>query len=473
MKNTRLFAFCIAVSALCAEHATAQNAGSSAAQQTVGAPVLDNPAPGALWTLDDCIAYALNNNIEIQRQVLQVEQGEVELTTARYSRLPNLSASVGGNFSNSRADYNDPNAAPGEVAPIYGRKNTLSGSFNASANMPLFQGFRINKQIKGSKLDLAAAMQDLERIRENVSVNIMTFYLQVLFSKELVAIAENQLVLSTEQVERSRNLVDAGKQPQSTLYESEALQASDMASLTQARNDLQTALLNLSQALNRESAAGFDVVVPAFDELTLASLHLHGSIGEVYDYAAENRPHLRAERLRVQSAENAVKIARSAFYPSISLSAGIGTSARDTSDEEFWTQIQRNNSPSVGISMGIPIFNRMATRGNVNSAKIAARNRALTLTETELALRKEIEQAWYSADAAYNKYRSAQTALASARVAFAYAQEKADAGRSPIFDFNEARTRMQKAEGELAQSKYEFVFRSKILDFYRGLPLRL
>ena len=298
-------------------------------------------------------------------------------------------------------------------------------------------------------------------------------YLEVLYNKELTDVAERQLALSTLQATQSRELVAAGKQPESARYESEALMAKDQLSLTQARNDLQLALLNLSQALNRESAAGFDVVVPELDSVTLASLHRLGTADGVYNYAVENRPHIKAERLRLESSENSVLIAKSALYPSISLSGGYGTGVYSADSDKFWAQMRHNSREYVGLSMNIPIFNRRATRNNIRSAQLSARSQRLALTEAELALRKEIEQAWYNADAAYSKYRSAGVALASAEVAFAYEQQKAESGRSTIFDFNDAKTRMEKAESELVQAKYEFVFRSKILDFYRGKPLKL
>ena len=192
-----------------------------------------------------------------------------------------------------------------------------------------------------------------------------------------------------------------------------------------------------------------------------------------YAYATENRPHIKAERLRLESAENAVRIAKSALYPSLSLRGGYGTGIYSTQEAAFGTQFRKNSSEFVGVSMSVPIFNRRATHNSILSARIAMRKQQLAVTDAEQSLRKEIEQAWYNADAAYGKYRSADAALTSARVAFAYEQQKADAGRSTVFDFNDAKTRMEKAESELVQAKYEFVFRSKILDFYRGRPLEL
>lgn len=422
------------------------------------------PAAGELWTLDDCIRYAQQHNIEVQQRALSIEQQDVELSTARYSRLPDLNASLGYNAS----------FGWGTSADNTRKSETLqTGSFDISTSVPIFQGLRINRQIQGGKLDLAAAVQDLERAREDVAINVMTRYLEVLYNKELVGVAEQQLALSSQQVIRSRELVEAGRQPESALYESQALAANDELSLTQARNNLSLALLDLSQTLDRESAAGFDIAVPVLDSITLAALHRLGSVDAIYDFAADHRPAIRSERLRVESSENAIRIARSALYPSLSLRAGFGTGVYSSMNDSFWLQLDKNSNEYVGLSLGIPIFNRRATRNNIRTAKLSLRNQQLTLHNAELALRKEIEQAWYNADAAYAKYRAAEKALASARIAFDYEERKAEAGRSTLYDFQDAKTRMEKAESELAQAKYEFVFRQKILDFYRGEPLTL
>ena len=369
------------------------------------------PPAAALWSLDDCIAYAQQHNIEVQQRALSVEQQDVQLSTARYSRLPDLNASVGYNAS----------FGWGTSADNTRKTETLqTGSFDISASMPLFSGLRIDRQIKGGKLDLAAAVQELERAKEDVAVNIMTRYLEVLYCKELVGVAQRQLELSSQQAERSDRLVSAGKQPESALYESRALAANDELALTQARNNLDLALLDLSQALNRESAAGFDIVAPVLDSVALASLHRLGSAQSVYDYALDHRPRILSERLKLESSENAVRIARSYLYPSLSLRGGFGTGVYSSMEEAFGTQLDKNRSEFVGVSMNIPIFNRRATRNNIRSAQIAVRNQQLVLLNAEQSLRKEIEQAWVNADAAYAKYGAAEKALASARIAFAY-----------------------------------------------------
>ena len=339
---------------------------------------------------------------------------------------------------------------------------------------------RIKRQIAGGNFDIPEADADFERAREDVAVNVMSLYLQVLFNKELVAVAESQLALSSQQVERSRALVANGKNPESALYESIALRSKDELTLTQARGDLSLALLDLSQALNRPSAEGFDIVDPDLDSTAVDALSHLRSPAEITAYALDNRPHIRAEQLRLASSSEAIRLARADRWPQITLTGGYGTNAykyykgpSNWTTESFWSQIRNNSSEYIGLSVNIPIFNRMATRNSIRTADIGYRNQQLTLTEAEQALSKEIEQAFYTARAAWDKYRSARNALESARIAFAYEEQKAAAGRSTVFDYNDAKTRMEKAASELVQAKYEFILRTKILDFYGGAPLSL
>ena len=420
--------------------------------------------PAGGWTLLQCIEFAQQHSTSVQSRAVQVDQNSSDLATSKLSRLPDLNASVGYNASFGRSTGDD---------NVYKTQTMQTGSFNVSSSMPLFEGFRINRTIRGNKLNLAAAMLDLERAREDVAMQVLTLYLQVLYNKELVGVAEHQLALSRQQAERTRSLVDAGKQPRSARYESEALVANDALALTQARNDLQLALLDLSQAMNRESAAGFDIVQPDLEPLLRQALTQHPDAEAIYDYAAETRPHILAERTRLQSSENAVAVARSALYPSLSLRGGYGTGIYSSMDADFWPQFRRNSSEFVGVSLTIPIFNRNAARSNVRSARFAAQRQQLALLEAEQNLRKEIEQAGYNVEAAGAKYQSALAALEAARTAFDYEAEKLDVGRSTMYDFNDAKTRMERADSELIQAKFELVFRRKILDYYRGEALTL
>ncbi|MEG0498469.1 MAG: TolC family protein, partial [Alistipes sp.] len=276
---------------------------SLATLATLAAPCVAQSQKG--WTLEQCIEQARQNNIAVQQRAIAAQDAEVQLSTARNSRLPDLNATLGSNIYFGRGPSRD---------GTYKDNTQLSGTLGVSTSIPIFQGMLINKQIKGSKLNLEAAMQDMERAKEDVAVNVMTLYLQVLFNKELVTVAEQKLALSTQQVQLNAALVDEGRQPISARYESEALQTNDELALVQARNELTLALLNLSQALNRPSAEGFDVQMPLLDSLSIAALHQLGDPDRVYDYADAHRPMIAAERTRLASSENALKIARAALY---------------------------------------------------------------------------------------------------------------------------------------------------------------
>ncbi len=420
----------------------------------VGASAQQEP-----WTLDRCIEYAVENNISIQQFRLRAEDQDVKLNTARNSRLPNLNAGLGGSFGFGRTIGEN---------NTYENVNQFSSNLSVSTSIALFNGMRIKHDIAAQKLSLQAAMQDLARAREDVSLNVTALYLQALLNKELVRVAESQVALSMAQVERSRLLVESGKSPESELYESRALLAKDSLTLTQ--------LLDLSQALNREDATGFDIRMPELGAIQIGAMSSMESPSVIYEYAVGNRPSVQAEKYRLRNSEKNLLLARSARYPQISLGASYGTSyfhifGNEAMNASFGNQFRNYGSESVGLNVSIPIFNRMATRNNIRSARIAIRNQELALTEARQALRKEIEQSYYNAGAAYQKYLSASRSLEAAREAFRYEEEKSAAGRSTIFDYNDAKTRMERSESEMVQAKFEFIFRRKILDFYAGEPL--
>lgn len=429
---------------------------------------LRSTAQNDVWDLNKCIEFAQQNSIVVQQYANQVDNTGVELNTAQNSRLPNLSASIGSTMYFGRSQSR---------TGIYTNNNQLSGNLGVTTNMPVFQGFKIKNNIEAGKLNLSAAVKDLERAKESVALNITSLYLQVLFNKELVKVAVRQLELSTQLVERSKLLVENGKNPESLLFESQSLMANDELALTQSRNNLAIALLDLSQALNRESASGFDVVEPDFGALPAGGAqNITGGITNIYDYAVATKPQIKAEQLRLESSEKSLNIAKSNFYPTISFGAGYGSSlyksyANGILNDDFMSQLRNNGNEYFGLSMSIPIFNRNATRNQVRAARLRMDYQQLALLEAKQKLRKEVEQAHYSADAAYSKYIAANKALESALVAFNYEQQKSQLGRSTVFDYNDARMRMEKAESNLIQAKYEFIFQTKIIDFYAGKPL--
>lgn len=418
-------------------------------------------------TLQQCIEYAQKNNIAVQQTVLSGTSDEIRLNTARNNRLPSLSAGIGSNAYFGRGPSRD---------GTYQDNTQLSLSGNLSVSIPVFQGFNIKHNIAGREFDLRASLQDIERAREDVAMQIATIYLQVLLCKELVVVAQSQVALSAQQLERSVAMVAQGKSPESQVYESRALLAKDKLSLIQSANNLNLALLDLAQAMNLEQHASLDILMPRLETIDINSLKNVSHPESVYRSAVEMRPGIKAERLRMESSRKNLLMAKSARYPQISIGAGYSNSAyhsyvENYENTKFFKQLKQNGSESVGININIPIFNRLSTRNQIRSATVDVERQRLTLSDAERKLYKEIEQSYYTAVAAYNKHLAATESVLAAREAFRYEQQKADAGRSTVFDFSDAKTRLERSESEAAQAKFEFVFRSKILDFYQGKPL--
>lgn len=431
--------------------------------------VYGQPSGEEVWTLKQCIDYAIEHNINVRQRVLEMENQEVDLSTTKFSRLPDLNAGLGQNFYFGRGPGRD---------GTYQDQSQSSSSLNVSTNVALFSGFRINNQVKAKQFSLQAAVEELNRAKEDLSLNITSYFLQVLLNKELLKVAEDQVRLSKDQVEQTEVLVNAGKSPESELYDARAALAKEELNRTQAANTLQLSLLDLSQLLNLQSLDGFDVVMPDMGEMVIGEMLNLQTPLDVYKQSVNNRPAVKAAEFRVQSSERNLKVVRSAYYPTLSLGASYNNSYYHTynlpegsSNASFSTQMSHNGSESVGLSLNIPVFNRMYTRNQVKMARLSIENQQLMLDDIRLSLYKEIQQSYYNAVAAHEKYRSSERSVEASEMAFRYEEQKYKAGKSTSYQFNDVKTRLARSQSDAVQAKYDFIFRSKILDFYNGIPL--
>jgi len=377
--------------------------------------------------------------------------------------MPNLNGNIGQSFNFGRALQAD---------NTYGNRNTRNTNFSLGTNIPLFTGMQIPNSIALSKLNLKAATEDLAKAKEDISIQVASYFLQVLFNEELTKIARNQVALSQEQLDRKIAFFRNGKASEAEVLEAKSRLAQDQLSLVQAENNHQLALLDLSQLLELPSPEGFQINVPDIDNF---SVHLTLP-EEVYAQAMMNKPAIKAAQYRLQGAEKSIKIAQSGYYPQLSFGAGIGTNYYHLSGIEnapFSTQWDQNMNKYLQFSLSIPIFNRFQTRNRVKSARIQHTALSWQLEESKKALYKEIQQAYYNALAAESKYKSSQSANESAEASFRLMSEKYANGKASATEYNEMRTAWMKALSDGVQAKYEFVYRSKILDFYKGVPLTL
>ena len=415
------------------------------------------------WDLQRCITHTIEHNLSIKQKEAARNQSEVELNTAQWSRLPNLNGNVGQSFNFGRALQAD---------NTYGNRNTRNTNFSLGTNIPLFTGMQIPNNIALSKLNLKAATVDLAKAKEDISIQVASYFLQVLFNEELAKIAHNQVALSQEQLDRKVAFFKNGKASEAEVLEAKSRLAQDQLSLVQAENNHQLALLDLSQILELPSPENFRISVPDIDGFT-ADLSMPE---EVYAQAMMNKPAIKAAQYRLQGAEKSIKIAQSGYYPQLSFGAGIGTNYYHLSGIEnapFSTQWDQNMNKYLQFSLSIPIFNRFQTRNRVKSARIQHTVLSWQLEESKKALYKEIQQAYYNALAAESKYKSSQSANKSAEASFRLMSEKYANGKASATEYNEMRTVWMKALSDGVQAKYEFVYRSKILDFYKGVPLVL
>jgi outer membrane protein len=421
------------------------------------------------WTLEECIQYAIENNISIKQLELQKKNTEIDLNTSQMSRLPNLNASVGQNWNFGRTQTQ---------SGLYENQSQSNSNLSVSSSIPLFTGFRIPNEIDKSKLDVEAATQNLERAKEDLALNIASLFLQVLFNKEILKINEDQLALSKYQIERTKALVEVGKAPNSQLYDIEAQVSNEEVSVIQADNNLRLSLLDLSQSLELEQNTDFDVQIPAFGNVVTEYMASVQPPQVVFDNAVQIKPAIKEQQFKVESAEKTLEIAKSGYLPSLNLSLGYGTNYyylynKDFTNRTFSDQLKNNAGEYIGLNLSIPIFNRYSVRNQVRSARLNIENQQLTLENTKKTLFKEIQTAYLNAVAAQEKYKASGQAIKATSESFNYAKERYETGKSSVFEFNEAKTRLIKSQSEEIQAKYDYIFRTKILDFYNGIPIKL
>lgn len=417
------------------------------------------------WTLKKCIDYAIEHNLTIKQQEASAEQSKIELSTAKNSRLPDLNGSASHSFSFGRSLQAD---------NTYNSINTQNTGFSLSTSVPLFTGLQIPNNIALSKLNLQAALEDLNAAKENVSIQVASSYLQVLFNDELARVAHEQVNLSREMLVQREAYFRNGKASESELYEAKSRVAQDELSAVQADNDYQLALLDLSQLLELPSPDGFAIVSPQTDAVENLGTPLPPA--EIYADALLIKPVIKAAQYRLEGAQKSIRIAQSAYYPQLSLGAGLSTNYYKMSGMDnagFGSQLRDNFSQYVGLTLSIPIFNRLATRNRVRSARIQQTTLGWQLEDSKKTLYKEIQQAYYNTLSAQTQYTSSRTAAEAAKASFDLMKERYLNGKANATEFNESRTAWMRAVSDQLQAKYNYIFRFKILDFYRGVPLEL
>ena len=419
---------------------------------------LSASAQNSPWTLQDCISYALEHNLTVKRQDLATKQAEVELETAKLSRLPGVNASASQNFSFGRGLSAD---------NTYVNTNTASTGFSLGSSANLFSGFRTEETIRLRALDLESANENLLRAKNDLSMNVAAAYVQILYDMEVLGVSERQIEIDSLQVERLSEMLSNGKASAVELSQQKAALEQSRYTLTQADNRLNLDLLTLSQLLELPSPEGFSIAPVGEMEPRLLE-----NPEDIFEQALAVRPEIRYEELVLDSFDSQIKIAKSAYYPSLSLSGGIGSNYYTTKGiaaPSFAEQLRNNFSQYVGLSLSVPIFNKFSTRNSVRLAEIGRNAQELQLQNAKNTLYKEIQQAYYNAVAARSRFNSSMQAAKAANESFDMVKAKYENGKASITEFNESKNAALKSESDLAQARCELFYQAELLDFYKGI----
>ena len=423
------------------------------------------------WTLEDCIKYAIDNNIQIKQSQLAAESDKITALQSKLGVLPNLNGSVSHNYNWGR------NIDPSSNS--YTDEQTRSNSFSLNSSIDLFNGFQKINTIRQSQSNYMASKYDVEKMKNDIILRIGQAYLQILFNKEQVDISQNQVDISNLQIQRTKKLVEVGTLAKGNLLDFQAQGALEEANLVAAQNQLELSYLDLTQLLDLKSTTDFDIEKPTIkmeEDVTLVPANW------VFAFAAGTMPEIKSAEYRLESSYHGLAIAQSRRYPSLSLSGYFGSSYANNIPENylnsnkimsFKDQLDRNLSKSISFSLNIPIFNGYQVNANVSKAKLNTLNADYNLQLAKNQLQKSIEQAYADAQGAYKSYNASLKAVTSFQEAFNYAQQKFDVGMINPVDYNDAKNKLIKSQSDLLRAKYNFIFKKVILDFYQGNPITL
>ena len=415
------------------------------------------------WSLQECVDYALENNITILQGENSILNNEQNIDASKGQFLPSVSGFVGHTLSLGNREL-----FPGQFVD----RTDNSTNASISLNQTVFNGFRLTNLYKQSQLNLETSKLELNRIKDDISLNVVNAYLNVLFNIENLEIAKAQYSFSKKQLDQVRDLVDAGVQPQANVYDAEATLSSDLQSVTVAENNYELALLSLSQLLQLPYE-GFEVEVIELDNPS--SELMYNNASPIVSYALDNRYEIKVAQKNIENSALNTEISKSGYLPTVSFNYAFGsnvffTNLIDTEDS-FFNQLNNQKGHRFSLNVSVPIFSQFQNKTNVAKAKIQEENAQLNLKQAKLDVEANVQRAFTDAKAALRAYEAAKSSLQSQEIAFQNSQERYDIGAMNAFDLEQSRLRLVNAESSLINAKYDFIFKTKVLDFYLGKPI--
>jgi outer membrane protein len=415
------------------------------------------------WTLDQCIKYALEQNIQVRQSELSVKSSEAYVKQAKANRYPNLNANA-----REHVGWDKTNTNSGDEGDIHGSSST---SYSISSSLQLFNGMRISNGIKQSNLDYESSLFDTETIKESISLNLLDAYLQILYADEQVKNSKRQVEATTEQLALAEARLALSVISQSDYLQVKSQLANEKLTLANAESQRQIALVNLMQLMDMPVNKNFSISHPDMD--SLVNLQRVPLAREVYDISLGIRPQIKSTALKKESAALGIKLAKADLLPNLSLDAAFGTGYSSLLDVGYVNQLNNQINPTLALSLNIPIYQRRQARTEVEIAEINVKNAELNEINTKNQLRKEIEQASVNVVSAQSQYEASLEQYQAVNESYQIAEEKFNQGMINSVDFLFEKTNQITSESQLLQAKYNLIFSYKILDFYMGNPITL
>ena len=448
------------------------------------------------WTLQKSIDYALEHNLQLKLNALNTEVARINASDARSALLPSLGANASQNFNFGRSI--DP------FENTFVNETIRSNNFSLSADVTLFAGMQLQNSIKQNRLSLEASQAELERAKNDMILNLITAYMQILFNDELLTTSKLVLNNTQQQLERTQKLYRAGSVAETNVLEIEAQIAADELSVLNAQNNKDIAELNLMQLLDIQDKTNFEIEKPALQDPDQSVINFNAE--SVYENAQQTKPEIKAAELRIKSAIKGVDVARGAYYPRLSLSGlvssgysssrliPIGVSSEDRQIGQvdvngqaypifttvsqptygtyaFSDQFKDNFSQAISLNLNIPIFNRFQARNNVARSVVNLKQAEVNAQVERNQLRQRIQQAYADATASQKKFVAAKKQLDAFEKSFRNAEIRFNNGIMNNTDFSVAKNNFTKAQSDIIQAKYDYIFKLKILDFYQDKPI--
>lgn len=420
------------------------------------------------WTLLECVNHALENNISIEQSQLDVNLADINKNQAVSNFLPTLNANGSYNI-NTGANINP---ATNQFENNIFR--SASGAINSGIN--IFSGLSNWKTLQRAKLNQVAAMYRLDKMKDDISLFVANSFLQILFNREQLKVLQAQNAVTKENITNTQELVDAGVLPQGDLLELKATDATQLQQIIAAENALFISKLGLAQTLQLEDYEIFDVSDEDYG--LIADDVLNKQASEIVEKAKEEVNDVKIAQTNFELAEKDLELTRTNYFPTLSGFVGYNTRWASTQinpftgdDIPFVDQLYLFDGTSVGLQLNVPIFNRFTTRNNVKRSKVEVERSKYLLEQAELDLESTVYTAYNDAKNSKKAYEAALQTEEARQLAFEYAKERYDVGLSNAFDFNQSRTAFENAQSDVIRTKYDYIFKLKVLEFYFGLPI--